>query len=546
VASGQGADVVKDKDAAKDQELEFDLKALQDARIATDGPGLLAYLKARTPTEEDKARFAQNIKLLGDDAYEVREKATRDLVNAGRLALPFLRPALTAADLEVSRRAEQAIQEIEQNAATALTATVARVLVVRKPPDSVPVLLAYLPSSDDERIEEAVFDALAALGVKDGKLDPALAAAASDKEPLRRAAAAFALAKGVKEERNPLDKLVEDSDPRVRFQAARSLIRAGESKGVAPLIALLEQGTPALGWQVEDMLCRIAGDKAPAVSLGQGDAASRKKCRESWDGWWEKNKTIDVAKVNLEETLLGLTVIAELDGSGKSGQGYVWECGRDGKERMRIDDVSRPADAVVLPGGRILVGEHGANRVTERDKDGKIVWEHRVNNSPVSVQRLANGNTFIATYNELREVTRDQKVVFTHPTQQMIFGAQKQRNGNIVYVNSNNQVIELDPSGKVIHTIPVNGTSGWAGVEKLPNGRYLVAQYSGNKVTEVDTAGKVYFEVACNTAGYAQRLPNGNTLVASIEQKYVAEYDRGGKEVWRQKTQGRPFRVHRR
>src|SRR5262249_44190191 len=154
VASGQGADAVKD--LAKDQELEFDLKALQDARIATDAPGLRAYLKARTPTEEDKARFAQNIKLLGDDAYEVREKATRDLVNAGRLALPFLRPALNAADLEVSRRAEQAIQEIEQNAATALTAAVARVLVVRKPPDSVPVLLAYLPSSDDERIEEAV------------------------------------------------------------------------------------------------------------------------------------------------------------------------------------------------------------------------------------------------------------------------------------------------------------------------------------------------------------------------------------------------------
>ena len=65
-------------------------------------------------------------------------------------------------------------------------------------------------------------------------------------------------------------------------------------------------------------------------------------------------------------------------------------------------------------------------------------------------------------------------------------------------------------------------------------------------VTEVDTTGKVYWEVMVNSPGYATRLPGGNTLVASIEGKFVAEYDRTGKEVWRQNTPGRPFRVHRR
>ena len=121
------------------------------------------------------------------------------------------------------------------------------------------------------------------------------------------------------------------------------------------------------------------------------------------------------------------------------------------------------------------------------------------------------------------------------------------RNGRIVYAHGSNGVVELDAAtGKEIHTISIDGTGGWAGVEKLRNGHYLVARYGGNRVTEIDASGKQYWDVQVTTPGYATRLPNGNTLVCSIGGLFVVEYDRAGKEVWRQQTKGRPFRVHRR
>ena len=323
----------------------------------------------------------------------------------------------------------------------------------------------------------------------------------------------------------------------------------GQDKAAVPvLIALLADGPKELAWQAEDLLGRLAGEQAPSATLGTSDADSRRVTRKAWDGWWKDNAArIKLADVNLQENLRGLTVIAELDGSGVRSQGRVWECGRDGKVRWENDSAQRPADAWVLPGGNFLAAEHNTQRITERDRTGKVLWSHPCRSSPVSCQRLPNGNVFIATYNEILEVTRGGKEVYCHRRPHMVFSAQKLRNGRIVYVHSNNGVAELDAvSGKEIRTVAITGTGGWAGVEKLRNGHYLVARYMANRVTEVDASGKVYWDVTVTTPGYATRLPNGNTLVCSIGGLFVAEYDRAGKETWRQKTRGRPFRVHRR
>jgi hypothetical protein len=79
----------------------------------------------------------------------------------------------------------------------------------------------------------------------------------------------------------------------------------------------------------------------------------------------------------------------------------------------------------------------------------------------------------------------------------------------------------------------------------LPNGRYLVAQYSANKVIELDNNGTVHWEVSVTTPSCVSRLPNGNILVSAMDARYVAEFNREKKEVWKLKTQGRPFFVRR-
>jgi hypothetical protein len=424
------------------------------------------------------------------------------------------------------------------------------VLAARRPEGTVAALLAYLPSATEASVEEAFFEALATAAMqKDNKIDPAVQAALKDKEAARRAAAAFVHGRATPPQLKPLEPLLKDADAKVRYQAAEAMLRGNEKAGVPALIGLLENGPRDLAWQAEDRLGRLAGEQSPPVSLGGAEAVARGAARRAWEAWWKDNgEKLNLAKINLEEPLRGLTVISELDGSGRTGQGRVWECTRDGKVRWENDSVNRPADAHVLPGGNFLAAEHSGQRVTERDRHGKIVWTHPLRSSPVSCQRLPNGNTFIATYNELLEVTRAGKEVYSYRQKQnMIFSAQKLRDGRIVYAHSNNGIAEMEAAtGKEIYAISVNGTGGWAGVERLPNRRYLVAAYGGGKVVEVDTSGKVYWEVAVSSPGYATRLPNGNTLVASIGGNFVVEYDRGGREVWRQQTKGRPFRVHRR
>ena len=534
--------------SAADTDLSLSEQTLKQASLPTDGPGLLRYLKTRTLSDADRQKLADTIPKLGHRSFRVRENALSYFIEAGRNAVPYLEKALTHRDAEVRSRAARALETIRRVPHESLMAAAARVLAARRPEGTIPALLAYFPSVDDPLMEEAFLEALAAVAVNKDRVDAAVQAALKDKEPARRAAAAYVHGRATPPQTKPLQPLLKDPEARVRYQVAETLARARDRAAVPVLIDLLADGSRELAWQTEDLLSRLAGEQGPQTSVGGGDAESRTAARKAWLAWWKDNAgRVKLADINSQQKLRGLTVIAELDGSGKQSLGRVWECGRDGKVRWENDSSQRPADAWVLPGGNFLAAEHNPQRVTERDRNGRVLWSHQCRSSPVSCQRLPNGNVFIATYNEVLEVTRAGKELYAHRRPHMIFSGQKLRNGRIVYAHAGGGVVELDAaSGKEIHNVSISGTGGWAGVEKLRNGHYLVARYGANHVTEIDVSGKVYWDKEVATPGYATRLPNGNTLVCSIGGSFVVEYDRAGKEVWRQATKGRPFRVHRR
>ncbi len=532
--------------AEAEAEIAFQESVLREAGYATDGVGLLAFFRSRFLSEADQLRLKQAVANLGSDSFEAREKATHDLIQAGRFSLPLLRPLLQDSDLERVRRAEQCIEEIERTPVVALLIAAAQLASVRRPAGITEAMLACLPWIEEESAREALFTALAQTGWRDGRVEPAVSAAARDRDPLRRSAAAHILGRAGRAERQLAMGLLQDSDVRVRFYAACALLRSGEKVAVPALLAQLTDGPLAQAWQAEDLLSRLAGEQLPAVSLASWDELGRRKCREGWEAWWSQQKDhLDLARLNLEESYLGLNLVAELDGSPRGG-GRIWECSKDGKVRWEILNIARPIDAQLLPGGRVLVAEHGNSRVSERDREGKVLWEFRVDNQPVAVQRLPSGNTFIVTYSELLEVTPTSKVVASFRRPGMIYHGMKLKSGNMLYVTSNSQVVELDPAGRELRMVPVGNTSGWASVEKLNQGNYLVALYSGRKVIEVDGSGKVLWECQVESPGHATRLPNGNILVASIEGRKLLEINRAGVTVWQQATQGRPFHVHRR
>jgi hypothetical protein len=108
-----------------DPELAYAEKVLREAGVGTDNPALLRFFRNLTPS---KAGLAAAVKSLGEHSYRSRKKATVYLKSAGRAALPVLRTAAENPDLEVRRRAERCIRDIENGPELYLVQAAARLL----------------------------------------------------------------------------------------------------------------------------------------------------------------------------------------------------------------------------------------------------------------------------------------------------------------------------------------------------------------------------------------------------------------------------------
>lgn len=286
--SGQEPDVAKEDEAT-----------LKAAGLKTDDAALLDFFRKRTPDAEARKKIATLVEQLDSRDFAVRQEASRKLIDVGPPALTALRAATKGSSLELTRRAEQCIDEIERATALGIPGTAARLLAARKADGACAVLLAYLPFAEDERTEDDVFDALVVLGVRDGRPEPVLVTALKDEEPRRRAAAALAVGRSTDEEqRAAVRRLLKDADMKVRLQAARGLVAGRDKEAVPVLIALLAEAPLPVALQAEDLLSRIAGEKAPAISLG---GTEREKCRVAWALWWgAEGAAADLAKIELD------------------------------------------------------------------------------------------------------------------------------------------------------------------------------------------------------------------------------------------------------
>jgi HEAT repeat protein len=540
--------------AAKDS-VKVDEDLLKVQKFPVDNAGLLAFFRKRTLSEADQQRLTKLVRQLGDTKYLLREKAEKELTKLGTTALPFLKMAVHDKDWEIRRRATRAVSRIQAGPEMSLPAAAARLLLHRAPEGALEVLLGYVPFTNDEGTEEEILSAMCALSARSVKVSPALLKAVNDRLPARRAAAVYVLGRvGTGADCDRAEKLLEDSNPYVRYRASQGFLAAKDKKAVPVLLDLLVKApTQSLCLQAEDLLNQVALDKAPTISVGEASPQQRKKAHDAWEGWWKGNRAkVNLAMLNRREGFRGLRVICEFDWNGRWNGGTVWECGRDGKSRWKIDNLLGPMDARVLRNGNVLVAENHGRRVAEYTRKGQKVWEfllhgNPVNGNPVACQRLPNGNTFIACYYNYMEVTKDKKVVYnvTRVPNSYLFYGHKKKNGNIVLMTSMGTVEEWNATRtKQIRSIQVQTFGNWAAAEGLPNGNYLVALMSKSQVQEVDRKGNVRWKADIVGAHTATRMPNGNTLVACMNNRLVAEFDRSGKKVWSKTTQGRPWRIH--
>jgi hypothetical protein len=518
--------------AAEPDPVAVDEQLLKDAKVAADGPGLLTFLRKRSVSDTDLDRIKKLIRELGDDSFETRQNASTKLVEAGAIAVPLLREATKDPDIEVKRRAESCLRRIDETTVSiAVVAAAVRVLAVRKPAGAAEVLLGFITFADDQSVAEEVRGALAAVCVRDGKPDTAVVAALADKSPARRAAAGVALCRaGVAAHKKAVRKLLEDKDPTVRLHVALALARAKDKDAVPVLIELLALLPPEQIGPAEDYLYQLAQDKPPDAVTG-ADERSRRKYRDAWTAWWKEHADkVDLAKISELKPVLGYTMLIMLD------TGKLLEVDTAKKTRWEISGLEFPLDAQYLPGGRVLVAEQGANRVTERDLKGKVLWEKRIA-EPLMAQRLRNGITMIATRTTLLEVDRACKTVSSYrpANGEQIMRAQKLANGDIAIVLTtglNSRFVRLNASHKEAVTFPVQINTSGGRIDVLPNGHVLVPEINNNRVLEFDTRGKVVWQKTVEQPIAAVRLANGNTLVTMMIQRKAIELDKNGKQIW--------------
>jgi HEAT repeat protein len=496
---------------------ETDSRLLLSAKVGCDGHSLLNFFERRTSAAENRGGIIALVQRLGDESFAVREKASADLLKCGPAAIPFLREAIHDADLERARRARQCLEQLGPGDDPVAAEAAVRALLQLAPPDAAATLLAYLPYAPDDGVTQAIRESLRRLLIREGKPDPSLAKAASDPQPARRAAAAYLLGLCAPDPRL-LKRLLADPSPQVRSEAARALLLTGDRSALPVLLALLEEAPLAIAWHAQRSLTDAANREAPALPLFDSKD-SRRACRAAWKEYWRRHPGAIIPRPpDFGSPGEGRIVLCDLD----ENRILVLDCAF--KEQWRITDCEGPVDVQVLVNGHLLIAENHGERVTERDRWGRIVWEQKMPKPPLSCWRLPNGNTGIVTHTQAFEITPDGKRVwcFETPAPETLSGGQRLRDGHIM-VWTIDKVIHLTSTGKEIKRGEVVGPARDGGPILVDGKPLWLCQRLGVR---------------------AVCLPDGHVLVCSVDSDYaLIELDRKGKAVRKLKTEGRPWNV---
>jgi HEAT repeat protein len=547
-----GAQTNADAETARDDE-----KTLKAVGL-TEPEKILEYFRKRTFAEADPRELDRLVRRLGADDFSDREEAFRRLAELGAVALSGLKSAESDTNPERRRRVAELKHRVEAKADSAVQSAAARTLARSKPTGAAEVLLAYVTFASDPAVVDEIGKALGAVALRNNKAEPSLLQALQGSAPIKRGLAGEALARAHDAEHLPaVRKLLADPDATVRLRVGLALAAIKEKEAVPVLVDLVGELSADQLWQVEEMLVRLAGEKAPSVSLGT-DEAGRKTAHAAWSKWLSEQR----GKLNMEDLdkttpILGYTLLVQqhfnrvvVGGVRRGGSGEVVELDKDRNVKWRFDVQGYPVDAAVVGPDRVLVAEYQTGRVAEYSfKGGEPKWQKAVNGNPIGVQRMPNGNTFIIMQNRLFEIDKQGEIVFDHQRPQHdIMRARKMRNGNVIFVTNIGALNRYDT--KTQQTVQLFNVGQmqvlFGNIDLLPNGNILVPEFQASRVVEYDPTGKQVGQISVQWPNSAVRLPNGNTLVASQQARKIIEFNRNGQELWQYQCDGAVFNAHRR
>ena len=202
-----------------------------------------------------------------------------------------------------------------------------------------------------------------------------------------------------------------------------------------------------------------------------------------------------------------------------------------------------------LPAGHVLytIGSHF--QVVEMDDKHHAVWEYGSSEGlqhPISAQRLANGNTLIADafQGKVVEVSRARRIVWQYANPDLadmhMRAARRTPAGTtLIAIEASGKIIEVDTAGKIVWTYEAAGGAKRLPyiAQRLPNGNTLVSLADPGEVVEVDKAGKVIRSIGATPdlklswVSGVELLPGGGLLIADYTGRRLVEVDASGKLV---------------
>jgi acetyl esterase/lipase len=209
-------------------------------------------------------------------------------------------------------------------------------------------------------------------------------------------------------------------------------------------------------------------------------------------------------------------------------------------------------DVQSLPNGHVLFTVNPQKKVVEIDGNHKEVWTYSEGlEHPIAAQRLSNGNTLIsdARLGKVIEVTADKQVVWKYENQDL--ANMRSRNAHrtvqgttLIAVEAEGKLIEVDRVGNIVWQWQApNGQNRrlYMG-RRLPNGNTVMSLSDPGELVEVDRSGKTVRSIGGAdpavqmgwTSGFAF-LPEGGILINDYTGRRIVEVDSKGRVAneWR-------------
>jgi HEAT repeat protein len=524
-----------------------DEELLREAKVGTDGPGLLAFFRDRIPADEDVMHPERLVEQLASPSFAKREEASRKLIRLEGMALPLVRQAESDPDAEVARRAKECAVEIRRRLTEGLALSAVRLLGRQRPEGGADILLKYLPLAADEETIDEIWHVVEAEIEGRRTIPQAFIAALEDALPARRALAASIVARfGNGEQRASVRSLLQDKDSAVRLRAAQGLLAKNDPAGVSALIPLLEDRSLFIAWQAEELLHWVGGDSAPDVVIGSGETA--RHCRTEWDKWWEAEKT-KIAQ-RLAAPKWGTPALLLVCEEGDSGTFRLWLCGCDGKPRWQVGGLQQVESVQLTPQETILLAESFLRRRKSDDRGGRFsevtpagkpLWEKTMSDgiAPVGLQRLANGDLVAITRGKVQFLDVRGKEIGSRDIQPPIIGALGiQRVGNRFRSWSwergeyGSVLIERWIYGKGPRTDRHLRSQAQPKTLEILSEDHLLEVESRVRVVELRTDGETLWEWRNPDVEGAIRLRGGGTVIWCGLPPRMLLVDGGGRVVW--------------